>query len=145
MKSLYRFKRPLIFISILGVLIIAAICPFELVMAPERKLHVVDRTGKPIVNAMVWQGWNQYSLGEGGEERFATDTEGRVTLPKRVVRTTFLSLLKGALTEFKSVGIHASYFSREFVAVRVEPNLVKISHNGKGLESGEVIIDLDKR
>lgn len=130
----------------LGLLLLINI-PFDLTIAPSRHLTVVDMNGNPIADAMVDQIWDQYALGEGGTQRFITDSEGKVTLPKREVRTNIKSLLKGAAREFEAVGIHASYFSHESVAVDVVvgvDNYFIFFYEGKGLRSGKVIFDPEK-
>lgn len=141
-----RHRRIWIFLSILGAVIIVIIFPFNLVIAPERKLQILDNNGNPIANALVSQFWDQYSLGEHGEIRLTTNSEGRIILPKREVRTTILSLLRGGLKEFRDLGIHASYGSGEDIFISLNNHLGKSFHDGKGLESGKVIIDIaDKK
>jgi len=130
----------LILIFLLGLLFL----PFNLVIAPERKLQLFDNKGNPLVGTLVRQSWDQYSLDKHGEVLLRTDSEGRVNLPKREVRTSILDLFFGALREFRKSGIHAGYSSREFVGISVNEGVGKGFHDGKGLESGKVVIDLEQ-
>jgi len=132
-------------LSIMGVAIMVLVFPFNLVMAPERNLQFVDKSGEPLANAKVSQTWYQYSLGVRGEIDIKTDSEGYVRLPTRIVRTSIISLLLGAGEKFKRLGIHASYHSDEHVGIFSNSNNVKWFWGGKGLESEKVIIDLDNR
>lgn len=136
-----KSSRALILILILCGLIVTAIFPFELVMAPERKLQIIDTKGHPITDALIEQFWFQYSLGVHGDIRQKTDAEGVVVFPKRSVRTNIISLLRGALREFESIGIHASYGSDENIFILIDSKLVKSFYGGEKLISEKVIID----
>lgn len=128
-------------------LIICLNIPFNLTVAPSRHLKVIDINGKPISGAIVDQTWDQYSLGLGGSQRFLTNSEGAVELPRRGISTTILSLLRGAVHEFQSVGIHASYFSDESISVGVILGVdyyFIFDYEGKWLRSGQVIFDPSK-
>ncbi len=125
-----------------GLLLLVNV-PFNLTVAPSRNLTILDNKGNPVHNAVVRQLWDQYALGEGGEQRFRTSRDGTVILPKRTVNTTILSLIKGAAMNFREVGVHASYTSYETVTVWVDNNFQSF-YDGKGLEAGKVTYEPEK-
>lgn len=127
-----------IYLLIIGALIILAFLPFNLVIAPERKLQILDNNGNPLSDVIVRQIWDQYSLGEHGRIDLKTDSEGKVVTPKRVVRTSIIALFRGGIKELKSLGIHASYDSSESIGIFVDGYPDKWFYDGKGLEAGKI-------
>jgi len=145
-NKLISKKMQFFLLSSLGFLLLINI-PFDLTIAPSRHLMVVDMNGNPIADAMVDQIWDQYSLRKGGSQRFITNSQGKVILPKRVIPTTILSLLRGALHNFQTNAIHSSYTSHESVLVAVVvgvDNYFIFFYEGKGLRLGKVIFDPGK-
>lgn len=142
MSIIWSGKSLRVSLFIIGAIFITVLFPFELVIAPERRMEFVDNDRKPISEALIDQTWYQYALGERGNIKLKTNTEGLVILPKRTVRTSIISLLWGGLNEFMSLGIHASYSSSEIITVFIDNQPVKWFYDGEGLESGDVVIDL---
>jgi len=110
-------RQRLLFALVSGIVCIMLLLPFDLTIARERKLAVVNIAGEPIATARVQQTWYQYSLNVRDEVESSVDNTGRLLLPKRAVRTTAGAILLGALREFMSTTIHASYGSDEFITV----------------------------
>jgi hypothetical protein len=126
----------LFFLVILLVLFI----PFDLVIAPKREFRVTDSKGNPITDAIVRQIWHQYSLGVRGQIDLRSNLKGEVSLERRVVRTNLIALIGGGIKEYKEVGIHASVGSWESVGIFVNGVQDKWIHDGKGLETGTVVM-----
>ncbi len=140
LKKYYVVRRVALMVAALLLILMLAIIPFNLVIAPERKLKIIDSDGRPIENALVRRTWAQYSLRQHGEERLRSGYDGDITLPKQIIRTRIIDIMRGALYEFKSHGIHASYWSSEYVSVRVNDQ-VRSFYYGKGLEEGRIVMD----
>jgi hypothetical protein len=128
----------------MGVVIILIVFPFNLEISPERKLQIFDSYGKPISNALIRQTWYQYSLGERGVIKIKTNSNGQALILKKEIRTRIISLFGGAVKEFMSTGIHASYGSHESITIFVNGHPNKTFYDGKGLESGKVNIDFEE-
>ncbi len=75
--------------SIICVVIILAIFPFQSAVIPLWRLQIVDVTGTPCANMRVTQSWGHYSLYIGGNHQTddrLTDSQGNVEFPQRTVR-----------------------------------------------------------
>jgi len=139
--SFLKLKKICWFGAVLGVLLVLSLLPFELEMAPQRHFQVVDDHGRPLEAAVIRQIWDQYSLGERGEIEAKADSSGRVLLPARIIRTSVLSLLQGAVREIREVGIHgASFVSDDTVIILAEGFPPHIYFAGRGLGQGIAII-----
>ncbi len=139
--KLYQNHKLLTWLLVFSTLVAVFFAPFNFVIAPERRLQFLDKQGRPIVDALIRQNWDQYSLDEHRGVLLKTDSEGRVILPKREIKTSIIDLIRGAIKQNQQLGIHAGYFSSEYVSIRVNEKVGKQFYAGKGLESGKVIID----
>lgn len=128
-------------IVILLFLIIVLLMPFNFMISPPRVFKVVDARGVPIEDALVKQIWDQYSLDYSMESEHRTDSEGVVFLPRRVVKTRLIDLLRGGIMNIIEYKIHAAIGSYDSVAVSVPGHKWKWFYNGEGLESGIVKIE----
>jgi hypothetical protein len=133
-------KKLYLYAGVLGLMVICVNVPFDLQLAPERQLQVVNSDGHPLPGALVRQIWYQYSLRERGEAQFQASKKGEVLLPKRTVQTSILALFWGAINEIREIGIHASFFSDENIVVLAEGYPPHIFFNGKGLKGGRAVI-----
>jgi hypothetical protein len=138
--GILKNKRLYLYVGLLGVMAICVNVPFDLELAPERKLQVVSSDGHPLPGALVRQIWYQYSLRERGEVQFQANDKGEVLLPKRTVQTSILALFRGAINEIRETGIHASFFSDENIIVLAEGYPPHIFFDGKGLKGGKAVI-----
>jgi hypothetical protein len=129
-----------LYLLILFLLIILISIPFELTISPERKFQILDRYGNLIKNGSVRQNWDQYALNVHGGIDVKPGNNGEVYLPRRSVRTSAVVLFWGAIKEFKSYGIHASFGSSEGIGIFVPGFVDTWIYNGKGIERGIVII-----
>jgi len=120
----------------------ALLVPFELVIAPERELQIMDEAGKPVPKAVVRQIWYQYSLGIRGQEDFTSTPTGSVFLPKRSAHTRLLSLGIGALRQFQRHFIHAGYGSHETMVVSAKDHANYFIYDGKGISQPKNVIVL---
>jgi hypothetical protein len=135
-----RRNKLWLFISILGFLIVSGVIPFDLEIAPERRLQIVNAEGQSLGGARVRQILDQYSLKQSWEEEVQANSSGEVFLPKRIIRTSVLSLVRGAMAEFREVGIHASFRSNENILIDANGFPPHIYSNGKGLKRGKAVI-----
>jgi hypothetical protein len=116
-------KKP--FWVVLGILfLILLLIPallvfsFKLTIAPQCKLKVVDSNNQPIPHAWVRDIWQQYSLEETGHEQdIILDDQGCVLLPERFIQTNLISLISGAIKNFKTYRVHAGYCSSSYIMV----------------------------
>jgi hypothetical protein len=133
-------KKLYLYAGLLGLMVVCVNVPFDLQLAPERQLQVVNSDGHPLRGALVRQIWDQYSLRERGEVQFQANDKGEVLLPKRTVQTSILALFRGAINEIRETGIHASFFSDENMIVLAEGYPPHIFFDGKGLKGGKAVI-----
>jgi len=129
-----------LFVGILGVLIVICVIPFDLEIAPERRLQIVNAEGQSLGGARVKQILDQYSLRKSWEEDVQASNSGEVFLAKKVTRTSVFSLIKGAIEEIRELGIHASFRSNENILVIANGFPPHIYINGKGLKNGKALI-----
>lgn len=129
-----------LFIGILGVLLVICVIPFDLEIAPERRLQIVNAEGQSLGGARVRQILDQYSLRQSWEEDVQANNSGEVFLAKKIIRTSVFSLIKGAIEEILELGIHASLKSNENILVDANGFPPHIYLNGKGLKSGKAVI-----
>jgi len=78
--------------------------PFDLEIAPERRLQILNAEGQSLGGARVRQILDQYSLRESWEEDVHANNSGEVFLAKKVIRTSIFSLVKGAIEEIRELG-----------------------------------------
>src|SRR6185503_5204200 len=84
--------------------------PFKTTVVPETHVLVVTNDMHPIKDALVRQSWQNYSLErEGHEEDLPTDAHGRVTFPRRTLRTPLIWRALGPLASVAGQGVHASF------------------------------------
>ena len=129
-----------LFIGILGVLIVICVIPFDLEIAPERRLQIVNAEGQSLGGARVRQILDQYSLRKSWEEDVQANNSGEVFLAKKIIRTSVFSLTKGAIEEIRELGIHASFRSNENILVDANGFPPHIYIDGKGLKNGKALI-----
>jgi hypothetical protein len=120
------------------VLFFLSFLSFDLTISPERKFKVVDQNGKPILRARVQHIWDQYSLRCSDEERLLTDSEGFVILHRRGVKTSWFSLIKGAIGKFAEYTIHASITSSDTVLIDAFGYKPESFFDGEGL--GDTVV-----
>jgi hypothetical protein len=138
--GIMKKKKFYLYAGVLGLMVICVNVPFDMELAPERQLQVVNSDGNPLPRAVVRQIWYQYSLRERGEAQFQASNKGEVLLPRRTVQTTILALFWGAINEIREIGIHASFFSDEHIVVLADGYPPHIFFNGKGLKGGRAVI-----
>lgn len=134
-------KWATVFSIIFIAFLISISVPFDLVIAPARKFQVVDENKKLIKKFSVRQHWYQSSLDFSGDTDVIIIKDGKVEFPKRSVKTNLVSLIVGAINQFSSVGIHASYTSNESIGIFDSGYTDKWLYNGKGLEAGFVVLN----
>ncbi len=139
-------KWKLAFVWILLLLIGVSFVPFELTIAPERKLRITDSKGNPIANARVRQIWYQYALNIKGEVDFKSDLSGEVILPRRAIRTNIFSLMSGTIKEISELGSNAGLRSTESIGILAEGFRERWFHSAtvegiKELEDGVAILE----
>ena len=130
-----KIKKVNMIILSIALVVCVLIMPFNLLISKERCLIVTDKNNTPLTKAVVRQIWYQYSLNIRGEVDLIVNQDGEVVLKKRVVKTTLISLVTGAIKEFNKVGIDASFGSNDSIGVLAEGYENKWIHNGEGLKN----------
>jgi len=143
------YVRKWAYLLILISLIVIPFIPFELTIASQRKLRIIDGNGTGIVNAKVRQIWDQYALNIHGRMDFQSDRAGEVVLPRRSVRTNIFSLARGAIKGFSEYGFDAGFGSAETILIFAngfkDRWFTSVSTVGlKELNSGVVILEKGK-
>lgn len=92
------------------VLLVVLLYPFQTTVVPEQHVLVVNQDMRPIKGVLVRQIWQHYSLERRGhEEDVLTDVEGRVTFPKRTMRSNLVWRICGPVVNVVTQGVHASF------------------------------------
>lgn len=123
---------------LLCLVLAASAIPFEIQIAPERNLQVLDETGQPIAKAIVRQDWDIYSLRLSEEHDLRVDYDGKVFLPRRTVRTSAFSVVLGACRQIGGYGMNAGFGAYEMIGVLAPGYPVKWVKDKKELESGVI-------
>jgi hypothetical protein len=121
-------KRSILVVSI----VVLMLYPFKKTLVPEQHVLVTTKDMHPIVNVLVRQSWQDYSLESAGhEEDLTTNTHGRVTFPTRTLRAPLIWRLLGPLASIAGQGIHASFGVHTYMSPmankdsRVSPEVVQ--------------------
>ena len=131
-----RFVLPFVLICAIASIFL----PFNLTMAPSRNFTITNTNGTPIPCVIVRQHWDQYSLDVRGQEDFVFFSDNNVTLPKRELRTTVFSLVKGAIKQICELGLHAGFGSYEGIGIFAKGYQHRSLYNGRGLHKNIVIL-----
>lgn len=121
-------------------LLIIMFAPFNLTIAERRAFRVVDQKGIPVREAMVAQTWNQFSLHYMNKEICKVDANGYMLLPTRTLTARLFDLVSGAIGNILEYTINAGIGSYDYVVVYADGYEVTSFTNGKGLESGIVVL-----
>ena len=132
-------KKNYIYIVIL-IAIVVSFIPFNLELSPERHLKIIDLNKAPMIDAIVRQTWYQYSLEIRGEVDVPVSKMGEVTLYRRLVRTNALSIIMGAIKQFRDLGLHASIWTDESVGVFAQGYEDKWFHGGTAPKTGSILL-----
>jgi len=143
------YVRKWVYVLILVSMVVIPFIPFELTLASQRKLRIIDANGMAIVNAKVRQIWGQYALNIHGEIDIYSGPSGEVFLPRRSVRTSIFSLVAGAIKGFSEYGLDAGFRSAEGIIIFAngfkDRWFTSVSTDGlKELNSGVVILEKGK-
>jgi hypothetical protein len=91
------------------------LCPIASLEAPEWKVRVVDRTGKPVRDVVVRESCRHYSAEFGGhEEDLRPDNQGNASFSKKVIRVPIVKRLL-VIAAAAADGAHASFGPHCFV------------------------------
>ena len=109
-------RKPLrLAIMISAIIAGIVLWPVRSLEAPEWKVHVVDRTGKPVRDVLVRESCRNYSAEFGGhEEDLRPDDQGNVSFSKKVIRVPIVKRLLVIAASAKD-GAHASFGPHCFV------------------------------
>jgi hypothetical protein len=109
---------------------------FPVVVIPEWNLLLVDTADRPVVDARIDQRWRDYSLEfwaaeEHLDETRSSDSEGVVTLPRRVIWVSGAEYLAAKLRNIvASANPHSSYGPHSYVLCRGKLNCHAIYRPG---------------
>lgn len=119
--------------------IVISLFPFNIKISPSHALEITDEDLNPIHKFKAKQIWYQYSLGirESAEIEFF---DGKLYFPERKVKTNIFLLLIGAVKQFATTGIHASYGSSEIITIISDGFQPKTVHDNNGLDTNNVIL-----
>jgi hypothetical protein len=115
--------------------------PIRSLEAPEWKVRVVDRTGKPVPDVVVRESCRNYSAEFGGhEEDLRPDDQGNVTFSKKLIRTPIVKLLF-VMAQSATAGAHASFGPHCFVfAFRGDVQSTSLDWNGSSPQLESIIV-----
>jgi hypothetical protein len=100
-------KRALLYLVLL--LLMVGLIPVKSLDAPLWKVSVVDESSQPVAGITVRESYQNYSAEfEGHEYDLATDAQGQVVFPPRVIWAP-LALRALAVVGSSMGGVHASY------------------------------------
>jgi len=133
-------RRRFILLFVLTCAIVFIFLPFNLTMAPSRNFTITNTKGTPIPCLIVRQHWDQYSLDVRGQEDFVHFSNNDVKLPKRELRTTVFSLVKGAIKQICELGLHAGFGSFESIGIFAKGYQHRWLHAGRGLDKNIVLL-----
>ena len=129
--------------SVLFVLMLVLIYPFQSTVVPLWDLRVVDREGAPVTGINVTQHW-QHNLLEsvGHEELQRTDQEGRVTFPPRRIRAAIFTRIRLAASKLWREGRQARMnpYSSVVVWGSKDTQTNVAIYEGEGIPPGEVVV-----
>jgi hypothetical protein len=130
-------KKKYIIAEIL-LLLVFSYMPFNLTIAPKREFTVLDSSDRPVGNALAKQAWYQYSLRYTEEAELRSDINGKISFPRRVVKTSLVSLISKGIGKIIEYKLDASIGSTDTIGVFVEGHDWKWFYDGIGLDSGVV-------
>lgn len=116
--------------------------PFNLIISENRAFQVVDKNLNPVAGCSIRHEWIQYSLDVRDEDLIFCDNNGFVFLPKRIVKTSVLEILKSANAKFKKYGLNASFSSHDIITIKSDGYENHVIFDGKGIENGKVVLEL---
>lgn len=102
----------LVTLSLISIIVLGLIYPFQSTTLPAWRVRVVDEEAKPVQGVLVRQHWQNYSVESvGHEEDTESDAAGYVSFPPRVLRA---SLLRRTIRSIMNLGAfqHSSYGPR---------------------------------
>lgn len=113
---MFQHRRQKIF-SLIAVIAIGGLIPFETTVVPTWKVRVVDETGAPYASTRVRQSWAHYTLqtGEHSDTQW-TDAEGYANFPQRTLWAGIFSrVVRSAFAILWSVVAHGGLGIRSYV------------------------------
>ena len=100
---------------ILALIAVVLLWPIRSLEAPEWKVRVVDRAGKPVRDVVVRESCRNYSAEFGGHEvDLRPDDQGNVTFSKQVIRVPIVKRLF-VTAQSATAGAHASFGPHCFI------------------------------
>ena len=89
-----------------AVLLCVLVYPFEVIVAPEWDVSVVDENGKPLTGAYVLEFANQGTLETHYEQAICSDKNGEAHFARQTVRASVLTRISKFISNF---GPHSSF------------------------------------
>lgn len=89
-----------------AVLLFLLVYPFEVTVAPEWNIKVVDENGKPLTGAYILEFANQWTLDTHYEQAICSDKNGEAHFPRQIVRASVLTRASKFILNF---GPHSSF------------------------------------
>lgn len=125
-------------LALASVIIVAAVAvgsvPFNTTLVPEWTVVVRDENGKPYVNLEIVQSCESYTFSvdpcgaEVQDRVIATNRDGVVTFPERVVRLSFLSRVYRFVTNLALLLAHGSFGTKIYISTSGPQGLVRLDY-----------------
>src|SRR5258708_6022725 len=94
MRTLARKKTLSLLLLVLVVIVL--LVPFETIVVPEWKIHVVDENGNSVPRVPVRETWEHSSFeSHGHEQDMSTNDAGYVVFPLRTVKASLFIRIVG--------------------------------------------------
>jgi hypothetical protein len=90
----------------LALILVFLFFPFNVTVAPEWKLRLVDQNGDPVKGAYVYESAYNWTLDFRHSEAVCSDEDGIVQFPKRSVRASYMTRIWDTVSQIKP---HGSY------------------------------------
>ena len=98
----YRFRIAVI--TVLAILLVTFLYPFQTTIVPEWDLRVLDDAGAPVHEINVTEHWQHYLVeADGHEEVQTTNQDGRVNFGVRSIRA---SAVRRLFARIRKIGSH---------------------------------------
>jgi hypothetical protein len=99
--------RLLTLASVVALLALPCLWPYETVVVPEWSVRTIDELGNPVARVPLRETWQHYSIeSQGHEQDLSTNDRGYVTFPLRTVRANLI--MRALRTTLNKINPHGS-------------------------------------
>jgi hypothetical protein len=113
-----KLRKSVLVGTILAVMLVLLLYPFESTVVPEWRARVVDEAGKPLTGVIVSEHWQPYSIEtECHEAETHSDDNGYVVFPRIAIRASIFLRAVGPVRSILATGVHASFWISAYLIV----------------------------